>query len=65
MDRFRIKALTKILECNHLNLRQYQLALKELKRKCRIYGEGCLKRGKKEEGEWYLALPKKFEERLS
>jgi glycosyltransferase involved in cell wall biosynthesis len=65
IDRFRIKALTKILESNHLNPHHYHLALRELKRKCLIYGEGCLKRGKKEEGEWYLALPEKFKERLS
>jgi glycosyltransferase involved in cell wall biosynthesis len=60
IDRFRIRALTKILESNHLTPHHYHLALKELKRKCRIYGEGCLKRGKKEEGERYLALPLKY-----
>ena len=60
IDRFRIRALTKILESNHLTPHHYHLALKELKRKCRIYGEGCLKRGKKEEGEEYLALPLKY-----
>jgi len=60
IDRFRIRALTKILESNHLTPHHYHLALNELKRKCRIYGEGCLKRGKKEEGEEYLALPLKY-----
>ena len=61
IDRFRIRALTKILASNHLTPHHNHLALKELTRKCRIYGEGCLKRGKKEEGEWYLALPEKYE----
>lgn len=60
LDRFRIKALVKILESNHLDSRNYNLALNELKKKCKIYGEGCLKRGKKEEGEWYLNLPEKY-----
>jgi glycosyltransferase involved in cell wall biosynthesis len=61
IDRFRIKALMKIMDSGLLNPRYYHLALKELKRKCRIYGEGCLKRGRKEEGEWYLALPSTYE----
>jgi len=65
IDRFRIKALTKILESNYLNSYYYHLTLKELKKKCRIYGEGCLKRGKKEEGDWYLSLSIKYEKLYS
>jgi glycosyltransferase involved in cell wall biosynthesis len=65
IDRFRIKALTKIIESNYLTPHHYHLTLKELKKKCRIYGEGCLKRGKKEEGNWYLALPTKYEKLFS
>ena len=33
--------------------------LKALQRKCQIYGQGCLRRGKVQEGERYLALPDK------
>jgi len=64
IDRFRIKALTKILESGRLNPYHYHMAVRELKKKCRIYGEGCLKRGKKAEGKKYLALPTKYENTL-
>ncbi|MCP4666330.1 MAG: glycosyltransferase [Deltaproteobacteria bacterium] len=57
MDRFRIKALLKLIKSGVLNKRQRKAALEELSLKCRIYGKGCLKRGKKEEGAYYLGLP--------
>jgi glycosyltransferase involved in cell wall biosynthesis len=57
MDRFRIKALLKLLKSGTLNQRQLKVVLEELSVKCRIYGEGCLRRGKKEEGAYYLGLP--------
>ncbi len=61
MDRFRIQALVKILRESPLSAPQAMAALKELHRKCRIYGNGCLKRGKKAEAEHYLNLPSAFE----
>ena len=61
IDRFRIKALVKILESGVLSLEQREASLKELKRKCTIFGNGCIKRGKKEEGERYLIIPERFE----
>jgi len=54
MDRFRIQTILKVMESGHLNRAQRQAALKELSLKCRIYGMGCIKRGKEEEGERYL-----------
>ena len=57
MDRFRIKALVKLIKNNKLNEKQLKATMEELSLKCRIYGKGCLKRGKKEEGEYYLKLP--------
>jgi glycosyltransferase involved in cell wall biosynthesis len=57
MDRFRIQALVKILRSGRLTLSQYNLAYPELETKCRIYGQGCLKRGRIEEGNLYLRLP--------
>jgi glycosyltransferase involved in cell wall biosynthesis len=56
MDRFRIQAILKLMESGNLNLRQRQAALKELHLKCRIYGMGCIKRGKEDEGDNYLKL---------
>jgi glycosyltransferase involved in cell wall biosynthesis len=55
-DRFRIKVLAKILAGDFISPRQRELAWRELERKCKIYGRGCIKRGKKEEGEKILAL---------
>jgi glycosyltransferase involved in cell wall biosynthesis len=57
MDRFRIKSLVKIIESGCLIARQRNAALRELRAKCEVYGKGCMKRGKKEEGEYYLQLP--------
>jgi len=59
-DRFRIKALVKLLEGDCLSPHQRELAWKELNRKCEIYGKGCIKRGRKEEGEKILALALKY-----
>ena len=55
-DRFRIQALTKLLAEDYISPRQRELAWRELAKKCAIYGKGCIKRGKKEEGEKVLAL---------
>ena len=57
MDRFRIKALVKLLRESPLNETQQKAALRELDRKCRIYAGGCLKRGKETEAAHYLELP--------
>ncbi|MFC1646367.1 glycosyltransferase family 2 protein [Candidatus Omnitrophota bacterium] len=56
MDKFRIKSIKRLLEENSLDRQQRALALSELEKKCRIYGEGCIKHGRKEEGEYYLNL---------
>lgn len=61
MDRFRIRALVKLVEGGGLSPLQRQATLRELSRKCRIYGAGCLRRGKREEGEYYLRLPEKMQ----
>lgn len=63
MDTWRIASLCRLLKDGKdggLNLKQYASALAELKRKCRIYGNGCIKHGRAEEGKQYLALPDQF-----
>ena len=60
MDRFRIKALINLIKGNKLNNPQREQAFQELNLKCKIYGNGCLKRGKREEGRFYLNLPDKL-----
>jgi glycosyltransferase involved in cell wall biosynthesis len=57
MDRFRIKAMVKLLEAGCLNDCQTSAVRHELSRKCKIYGSGCIKRGKTEEGDFFLQLP--------
>jgi glycosyltransferase involved in cell wall biosynthesis len=57
MDRFRIKAMVKLLDDGRLNKNQTMAVHRELEKKCRIYGNGCIKRGRKEEGEFFLKLP--------
>jgi len=56
MDRFRIKSLVKLIRSGALNEQQIEAILKELRHKCRVYGNGCLKRGRTEEGAFYLGL---------
>ena len=57
MDRFRITSLMKLIRSDKPNEKQLQAAVRELSIKCRIYGNGCLRRGKTEEGRYYLQLP--------
>lgn len=54
LDKYRIEALRKILASGVLTQSQTAVTLKELAHKCRVYGNGCLKRGKVVEGEQYL-----------
>jgi GT2 family glycosyltransferase len=61
LDQYRIRALCKILESGILQPAQQQQALYELKKKCRIYGSGCLKRGRRDEGERILKLPENYQ----
>jgi len=60
LDRFRIYAIEKCLKAGGLSDDQRVLALEALERKCRIYGRGCLKYGRTQEGEHYLGLPEKY-----
>ncbi|MBN2032723.1 MAG: glycosyltransferase family 2 protein [Deltaproteobacteria bacterium] len=57
MDRFRIQSMAKLLQSGRLNHAQAYAVLAELTAKCNVYAKGCIKRGRKEEGERYLALP--------
>lgn len=61
LDKWRIAAIEGLLNTNTLSSKQRRLAIGELTLKCNIYGKGCLKRGKLEEGLYYLSLPKKYE----
>jgi glycosyltransferase involved in cell wall biosynthesis len=60
MDKYRISSLVNLLENILLTDHQYRKALGELKRKCTIYGNGCIKYGRIDEGNRYLQIPEKY-----
>jgi glycosyltransferase involved in cell wall biosynthesis len=60
MDRFRIKAMAKLLGEGCLDETQTMQVHQELEKKCLIYGNGCIKRDKTEEGNYFLLLPEKL-----
>jgi glycosyltransferase involved in cell wall biosynthesis len=55
-DKYRIYALKKLLDNSLLDEKKRSMVSTVFREKCRIYGSGCLKRGKKEEGEYYLDM---------
>lgn len=61
IDKYRIRAMEKILSGGELSTPQRLMVLEELARKCRIYGNGCIKHGRPEEGRHYLELPGRYQ----
>jgi len=59
-DRFRIKALLKMLEDSTLSPEQRELTINELRKKCDILSKGFFKRGKLEESNYYKKLKTYF-----
>jgi uncharacterized protein YbaR (Trm112 family) len=55
-DKFRIRSLKNLLDSNTLTEEQSLKAKKVFKKKCAIYSNGCIKRGRQDEGEYYLNL---------
>ncbi|MEJ5358231.1 MAG: glycosyltransferase [Desulfobacterales bacterium] len=60
LDRFRVRAIEKILRAGGLAPGQRAAALAVLQRKCRIYAAGCRKRGRVGEAEAYERLAREF-----
>ncbi len=56
MDKLRIIAIKDLLSKQILSAKQRTLAYLELRRKCLVYGKGCVKHGRSEEGKTYLCL---------
>lgn len=56
LDRFRLRALVKLLETEPLDALQRAQTVQMLRRKAMIYASGCLKRGKPQEASWALNL---------
>ncbi|MFC1623784.1 glycosyltransferase family 2 protein [Candidatus Omnitrophota bacterium] len=64
MDKYRIHSILNVLESNMLDREQKKCAVRELQKKCRVYGNGCIKHGRVEEGRSYLELPQKYQKSL-
>ncbi len=60
MDRFRVKALEKILQENSLSADDKKATIEMLHQKCTILANGCFKRGKIREGNFYLSIKGKY-----
>lgn len=56
LDKYRIKALNKIIASGLLSEGQYRAAIKTLKEKCEIYANGCIKRGRTDEAFFYKTI---------
>ena len=55
-DKYRIASIVNLIQSKSLSREQEKMAAKVLETKCQIYGNGCLKRGRDEEGQHYLEL---------
>jgi glycosyltransferase involved in cell wall biosynthesis len=61
IDRYRIRAIQKILEHPRLSDQYRDSAIREIVRKARIVATGCLKRNKEQEAGIYLELARAYE----
>lgn len=59
LDQYRIRSILNLLESNELTEDQKQAATAILARKCRIYADGCRKRGRIDEARYYEKFVKK------
>ncbi|MFO7891418.1 MAG: glycosyltransferase [bacterium] len=60
MDRYRVKAMEKMLQKDNLSLKDKKATIKMLQRKCDILSNGFLKRGKKQQAEYFISLKNKY-----
>jgi glycosyltransferase involved in cell wall biosynthesis len=60
LDRYRILSIVSILENHSMTTPYYLAAVDVLKKKCRIYADGCIRRGKLDEAEFYQTIAGRF-----
>jgi len=60
LDKYRIEALKKLLDHNPMTDEQKRSTVAKLMVKCRIYAEGCKKRGRHQEAVEYMSLAGKY-----
>ena len=60
LDKYRIRSITRMLLKGVLSKEERQAACRVLEQKCRIYAEGCYKRGRDDEADFYRAIARQF-----
>ena len=60
LDRFRIYSLLKLLKNENLTKEKKDKVIKILLKKSKVYFNGCIKRGKKDEAEFYRDIIKRY-----
>jgi glycosyltransferase involved in cell wall biosynthesis len=60
LDRYRIRSMATLLESGWLDPAQAAATRQVLQRKCAIYVQGCLKRGKSDEARTYREIAEKY-----
>jgi glycosyltransferase involved in cell wall biosynthesis len=60
LDKFRIRSLVKLIEAGRLAPAQRDAAVIALRKKCAVYANGCLKRGRLEEALHHTNLSRKY-----
>ena len=60
LDKYRIRALQKVIESRLLSYSQRSAAVRILKEKCAIYVNGCRKRGRYDEADYYDRVANRF-----
>jgi len=60
LDKYRIRSITRMLLKRVLSNEERQAACRVLEQKCRIYAEGCRKRGRDDEADYYRAIARRF-----
>ena len=61
LDKYRIQSIARLLTSDVLSAGQANAARTMLTTKCAIYAQGCRKRGRIEEAEWYEQLAGRYE----
>jgi len=60
LDKYRIRSLVKVIESARLTISQRNAAVLTLRKKCTVYANGCLKRGRVEEAAHYTHLTRRY-----
>ncbi len=64
LDKLRIKALLKVISQGDLTSLQMKAAKEALKKKCGVYGSGCLHHQKEDERTFFLSIPEKIDSKI-